>query len=249
MYKIVLIDDGKMIQRSLRGIIESFIEEVEIVGLANNVAQGIEQINLHQPDIVILDIEMPDGTGIDLLKQLDSINFALVFCTTHDGYALQAFKYNAIKYILKPFDIEEVILAIRKAKESLKIKEQSKRVGQLLSFIQDNKSKKEKIVLKTVSDIFVLAIKDIYNCQADGGYTIFMFKNERKITVSNNLKTYESILLQHNFIKTHRSHLVNVNYIERINKKDGGSVILDNSRELPLSNRKRESILEMISKI
>jgi len=247
MYKVLIIDDEKKIQVVLKGIIETFIENVEVVSMAKNVADGVEQILLYKPDIVVLDIEMPDGTGFDLLQQLPGIDFSLIFCTAFNEYAIKAFKYNAIDYILKPFDPEDVITAITKAKENRIIKEQSKQVDKLLSFMHDNKKKNDKIVLKTATDIYVVQINNIYNCQSDGGYTIFMFNDDRKILISTNLKSYEDILYEHGFIKTHKSHLVNTNHIDRVRKKDGGFIVLNNGREIPISSRKRDAIFDAIS--
>lgn len=246
MYKVVLIDDEKMIQKSLKGILDNFVEDVAVVATPMNVAQGVEAIKEHQPDIVFLDIEMPDGTGFDLLKQLPKIDFSLVFCTASNLHAIKAFKYNAIDYILKPFDIKDVVSSVKKAKDSLKMKQQQVSVDQLLSFMQNSKKPKEKLVLKTLSDMFVVPINDIYNCQSDGNYTIFMFKDERKIMVSNNLKSYEPILLQHNFIRVHRSHIININHIDRIQKKEGGTIVLTNGKEIPVSGRRKDAILEAI---
>ncbi|HIP47401.1 MAG TPA: response regulator transcription factor [Lutibacter sp.] len=248
MYKIVLIDDEKMIQKSLKGIIDNFVEDVAVVATPMNVAQGVEAIKKYAPDIVFLDIEMPDGTGFDLLKQLSQIDFSLIFCTASNLHAIKAFKYNAIDYILKPFDIEDVVTAVQKAKDLLKVKQQQINVNQLLSFMQDSNKPKEKIVLKTMSDMFVVRIDEIFNCQSDGGYTIFMFKDNRKIMVSNNLKSYESILLQHNFLRVHRSHMININHIDRIQKKDGGTIVLTNGKEIPISSRRKDAVFEVIGK-
>ncbi len=249
MYKVVLIDDENRISESLKNILETHVANIEVVAIANNVAQGIEQINTHKPDIVFLDIEMPDGTGFDLLKRLSKIDFSLVFCTAYDQYAIEAFKYNAIDYILKPFDVEDVVEAVEKAKENLKIKQLKENVTQLLSFIEESKKTSDKIVLKTVKDIFVVQIDKIYNCQSDGGYTIFKFKDDKEIIVSTNLKNYESILFKHNFIKTHQSHIVNINYIERIRKIDGGFVILKNGREIPISSRKKDAVFNIVTRL
>ena len=249
MYKVILIDDEKIIQKGLKGILDNFVNDVNVVAVAGNVAEGIAQIEKHNPDIVFLDIDMPDGTGFDLLKKLPQINFSLVFCTASNQHAIKAFKYNAIDYILKPLDIEDVVNAVEKAKNTLAIKEKNVSIDQLLSFMQDSQKVKDKLVLKTMSDMFIVQINDIYNCQSDGGYTTFMFKDDNSIVVSNTLKTYESILLQHNFIKTHRSHLVNTEYIKQIHKMDGGFIVLDNDRKIPISSRKRNTVIEAISKL
>lgn len=243
MYKIVLIDDEKKIQNSLKQIIENYAEDVEISGLAFDVKSGIEIINNVSPDIVFLDIEMPDGNGFDLLNQLNNTKFSLIFCTGHNGFAIKAFKYNAIDYVLKPFDIEDVTAAIEKAKKDLKLKQKDISIDSLLSFYKNSQKKESKLILKTATDIYVVQINDIYNCQSEGSYTIFKFENEKTITVSKPLKEYEDILVSHNFIKTHQSHLVNIVHIERFHKKDGAFLILKNGREIPISVRKKEAVI------
>ena len=246
MYKILIIDDEKKIQISLKHIIEEFSsDDIQIVGFANNVETGVETINKFQPDIVFLDIEMPDGTGFDILKQLQNINFSLIFCTGHDGFAIKAFKFNAIDYVLKPFDVEAVASALEKAKENLNLKQKDIAIRQLLNYNKDAKQN-EKIILKTANDVFIVQIANIYNCESDKGYTTFKFEGDKKITVSKNLKEYEEILKIHSFVKTHQSHLVNMNYVERYHKKDGAYLVLKNGRQIPISIRKKESILKAL---
>jgi len=248
MFKVVLIDDEKKIQDSLNHILKNFSKDVEVVGTAYNVETGIEIIKNLQPDIVFLDIEMPDGTGFDLLQQLSNIKFSLIFCTGHDGFAIEAFKYNAIDYVLKPFDIEDVIIAVEKAKENLSLKQKDITIKQLIEF-NNSEKKSEKILLKTATDVFIVQISDIYNCESEKGYTTFKFEGDKKITVSKNLKEYEDLLKKHNFIKTHQSHLVNIHYVERFHKKNGGYIILKNGREIPISTRKKESLLVAIENL
>lgn len=248
MYKIVIVDDEKNIQDSLRYIVEEFSKDVQVVGIANNVVTGLKTIKQQQPDIVFLDIEMPDGTGFDLLKQLSNRNFSLIFCTGHDGFAIKAFKYNAIDYVLKPFDIEGVMLAVEKAKQNLKLKQKDLTIKHLLEY-KKTETKRENLILKTATDVFIVKINDIYNCESEKGYTTFKFEGDKKITVSKNLKEFEEILKKHDFIKTHQSHLVNMNYVERFHKKDGGYLVLRNGREIPISIRKKENILQVLENL
>ncbi len=249
MYKIVIIDDEKNIQNSLKHIIEDYADDVKVFGIAYNVKSGIELIRKVQPDIVFLDIEMPDGTGFDLLEQLTSINFSLIFCTGHNGFAIKAFKYNAIDYVLKPFDIEDVIFSVEKAKENLSLKQKDITIKQLLDFNKVPTNKKDKIILKTATDVFIVKISDIYNCKSDRAYTTFLFEDDKQILVSKPLKEFEEILEQHNFIKTHQSHLVNLKYVERFHKKDGGYLVLTNGRELPIAIRKKEIVLQAMENL
>lgn len=247
MYKTILIDDEKKIKKSLKRIIDEFTEGVEVIGSADGVESGIKIIEKMNPDIVFLDIEMVDGTGFDLLKKLNNINFLLIFCTAFNDFAIKAFKYNAIDYILKPFDIQDVVSAIERAKNNANLNHEKSAIKHLLSSFNKPKEKKtEKLILKTASDIFVVKISDIYNCESESGYTTFKFENEKKIMVSKNLKEYEVILSEHNFIKTHQSHLVNMDHIERFHKKHGGYLILTNNREIPISTRKKEFVLHAL---
>lgn len=249
MYKTAIIDDEINIQNSLKNIITEYCDKVEIIGTAENVAQGIELILNKNPEIVFLDIDMPDGTGFDLLQNLNKWDFSLIFCTAFNEYAIKAFKYNAIDYILKPFDIQDVVSAAQKAVENTTLKQKDSTIKNLLSFYQNEDKKEEKIILKTSSDIYIVKINEIYHCQADGSYTIFNTIDNKKITVSNSLKEYESILKEHNFIRVHQSHLVNLNFIDRIHKTGFTSVVMKNGKEIPISTRKKEALLNALEKL
>lgn len=244
MYRTILIDDEKKAQNSLKKILTEYCPQIEIIDTAQNVSQGVEVINKLKPDIVFLDIEITDGTGFDVLKQINYTNFSLIFCTAHNDFAIKAFRYNAIDYILKPLDFEDVIVATQKAIENLKLKEKDIALKHLLSFYQNEDKKNEKLILKTASDIYVVEIKDIYHCESEGSYTTFYTQSKRKITVSKNLKEYETILKPHNFIRTHQSHLVNLNYIDRLHKASGGYLVMKNGSEVPISTRKREALIK-----
>jgi len=244
MFRTIIIDDEIKAQNSLKKIIDEYCTDIEIIDTANNVSEGIKSIKTNKPQIVFLDIEMPDGTGFDVLKNIDLTNISVVFCTAHNDFAIKAFRYNAIDYILKPLDIDNVISATKKAIASLKLNEKDIAIKHLLSFYQNEDKKNEKIILKTASDIYVVEIKDIIHCESEGSYTTFYTENNKKITISKNLKEYETILKPHNFIRTHQSHLVNLNYIERLHKASGGYLVMKNGSQIPISTRKKESIIK-----
>ncbi|MBN2891060.1 MAG: response regulator transcription factor [Bacteroidales bacterium] len=246
MYRAVIIDDEKNAQSALKKILEEFCDDIIVVDLANNVRSGVELINKVQPQMVFLDIEMPDGTGFDLLEKIKFRDFSLIFCTGHNDFAIKAFKYNAIDYVLKPPDIEDIIAAVDKAKENLNLQQKDVAVKHLLSFYQNADKKNEKIILKTASDIYVVQIQDIYHCESDGSYTVFYTNDNKKITVSKNLKEYESILNSHNFIRIHQSHLINLEYVERLHKADGGYIVMKNGSEIPVSTRKKEALISAL---
>ena len=240
MYNAVIIDDDKNARNALRNILENFSTEISIVAEGKNVADGVNVIKSAHPDIVFLDIEMPDGTGFDVLKQVRPYDFSLIFVTGHNDFAIKAFKFNALDYILKPADIEDVIAAVEKAKQKQSPKMNEMILSQLLSSM--NEQKQKKIILKTSEDIFILNIEDIIRCESDGGYTTFYTKTGQKIMVSKNLKEYESILKNHHFIRTHNSHLVNLNYVSQFRKTDN-MLIMKDSSVIPISVRKKEAVL------
>ncbi len=246
MYKTLIVEDEKKAQNALTRILNNYCENINVIGYADNVKSAVEQIDNMQPDIVYMDIELSDGTGFEVLSQISNMNFSLIFCTGHNEFAIQAFKYNAIDYILKPPDIEEVISSTNKAIDNLNLKQKDTAFKHLLSFYQNADKVNEKIILKTSSDIYIILIQDIYHCESDGSYTTFNTIDDRKITVSKSLKEYESILNTHNFIRPHQSHLVNLNYVQRIHKADGGYLVLKNGKEIPISTRKKESIIKAL---
>ncbi len=241
MYKAVIIDDEQNAQKALINIIDNFCSDIEIVNTAFNVDSGIKLIISENPDIVFLDIEMPDGTGFDLLEKLPARNFSLIFTTGHNDFAVKAFKFNAVDYILKPVDIQEVVNAVKRA---LSIKEKNDSdiiIRQLLESVKEKEQK--KLILKTSEDIYIVNTEDIMRCESDGGYTTFFLKDGNNILVSKNLKEYEKLLKDYNFIRTHNSHLVNLNFVEKYGKTEGGILYLKNGSQIPVSVRKKETVL------
>lgn len=249
MHKAIIIDDEPKAQNSLRLIINEYCNDIEVIDTADGVKSGIELINKIEPEIVFLDIDMKDGTGFDLLEQLPERDFSLIFCTAHNDFAIKAFKYNAIDYVLKPLDIEEIIDAVNRAIENISLKQKDTAVENLLSFYQNKGKKTERIILKTASDIYIVQIQDIYHCNSEGGYTTFHTIDDKKITVSKNLKEYEAILNSHNFIRVHQSHLINLNYVERLHKADGGYVVMKNNEKIPISTRKKEVLINALANL
>lgn len=249
MYKTIIIDDEPKAQNILKKILSEYCTDIEVLDTAFNVATGIDLINKTKPEIVFLDIDMPDGLGFEVIKNVDYKDFSLVFCTAHNDFAIKAFKYNAIDYILKPIDIEDVISATKKAIDNLKLKQKDVALKNLLSFYQNEDKKAEKIILKTASDIYIVDIQDIFHCESEGSYTTFYTLSNRKITVSKNLKEYETLLKPHNFFRTHQSHLVNLNFIERLHKSSGSYLVMKNGIEIPISTRKREALIKAMENI
>ena len=244
MISTLIIDDELNARKIIRGIVETLDQEFTIVGEAHDVKSGLEQIKKHRPELVLLDIDMPDGNAFNLLEKIGKIDFRIIFITAHSDFAIQAFRFSAIDYILKPIVSTELFRALNKAKKTFEMEEVNVKLDALLSNLKSNETKK-KVVLKTSGSILCVDINDIYFCESDGGsYTRFHFKDKSKFLVSKPLKEYDEMLSDFNFFRIHKSYLVNLNKIVSYEKQAGGSVILDNQTELTVSHRRRETFLQ-----
>lgn len=243
MISTLIIDDEINARKIIRGIVETLENEFTIVGEAQDVKSGLEQIAKHKPDLVLLDIDMPDGNAFNLLQKIGKVDFRIIFITAHSDFAIQAFRFSAIDYILKPIVSTELFRALNKAKKTFEMEEVNVKLDALLSNLKSNETKK-KVVLKTLGSILSVDIDDIYFCEAEGGsYTHFHFKDKSKFLVSKPLKEYDEMLSDFGFFRIHKSYLVNLEKIVSYEKQAGGSVILDNQIELTVSHRRREQFL------
>lgn len=245
--KILIIDNEPDIADGLAELLGLFCPEISKVNIEHSIAGGIEAINNLQPDVVFLDVELNEGTGFDLLNQLDEIAFQLIFITAHDKYALNAFRFSAIDFLVKPIDPEALQVAIERAKSGLEKNEIIKQLEVIKETPTNNKEK--KIVLKDSDAIYFVRIADILFCQADGPYTTFHIENSAKIIVSKNLKEYEDLLEPFGFERTHHSYLVNLSKVIRFDKKEGGTLVLEGNHSVFLSVRKKDQVLKKIERL
>lgn len=235
--RTIIIDDEKQIREGIK-ILANNIPNVEIVGEAENIEDGEVLIKSLSPDLVLLDIQLKQNTGFDLLDNLEQKNFHLIFITAYNEYAIKAFKYNAFDYLLKPIDPEELELTIQRLE-----KQQNIQAEQLIEASKKNKEL-QRLVVKTTEQIHILPLDKIVRCEADLGYTHFYMNNGKRILSSKTLKEYNSLLPDDNFIRIHQSHLVNVKYITSYSKK--GIVHLSNNEEVPVSVRKRSLVSDLL---
>ena len=224
----------------------SYAENIQVVKTANSVETAYQAINEYQPDLIFLDIQMPDGTGFDLLKKFDKINFKVIFVTAHQEYAIEAFKYSALDYLLKPLSPANLIAAVKKVEESFNSEELNLKLKTLLSNISEPFKNKKKIVLKTMERIYSVDINDIMRFESDGGYTKVYLVDGKRIMVSKTMKEFEDLLLEANFLRVHNSHIVNMNHLFCFEKTEGHVVMKDDSI-VPVSNRKKEQLLELLN--
>jgi two-component system LytT family response regulator len=247
MTKVLIIDDENRTRDLISKMIQSFDFNLQVFSLGENVQTAIQAIEKVQPDIVFLDIQMPDGTGFDVLKSLKDKKFEVIFITAHEEYAITAIKFSALDYLLKPVDPEELRNAIEKALKTIEIKEQESQFEALQNNILPNS--KKRLVLKTHESVFVVELEQIIRCEADKNYTTFFLTSGKKIVVSKTLKEYEILLSAYNFLRVQQSHLINLDFIERYDKANGGIVVMKDGAEVPLSHAKREQFFNLLDRL
>lgn len=243
--KAVIIDDMSLAIESLQADLKEYLPEIEILDTANSVVSGAKLIKKLKPQLVFLDIEMPDGLGFDLLDLLDEPYPNIIFVTGSNEYAIKAFRYSAIDYILKPADPELLIEAYEKVK--LKSGLSNEQINIAKKSMNDDAA--SQLALNTQDELRIVNIKDIVRCQADSNYTTFYFEDKSKMVVTKSLKEYDKILSPLGFIRSHQSHLVNTHYIESFQKADGGYLLLNDNQMVPVSVRKRSEVMELLKSI
>lgn len=247
MIKALVIDDENRTRDLICKMINSFGLNIEAISGGENVKSGIASIEEHQPAIVFLDIQMPDGTGFDVLKGISEKNFEVIFITAHEEFAIKAIKFSALDYILKPVDADELKATVERALDTIGQKKEEKQFEALQNNMQPNQ--KRKLVLKTQESVHVVDLDSIIRCEADRNYTLFYLVDGKKILVSKTLKDYETLLSGHNFFRVQQSHLVNLEYVARYDKGNGGSVVMRDNAEVPLSPAKRELFFKVLDSL
>lgn len=248
--KALIIDNEEPIRNELKNLILEYCPIIESIDEANGVADGIKAISNIVPDIVFLDVEMGDGTGIDLVKQLNGvITFQLIFITAHNKYAVDAFKLSAIDFLLKPIDSTDLIESVARAEKNIKTKTLNVQLQILQDSLSEIKNDDKKIALKDSDSIYFIKISDIIHCEASGAYTIFHINKHKDILISKGIKEFEDLFQSFGFYRTHHSHLVNLKKVVRFDKADGGMLILENNKQVPVSQRKKESLLDLMDKL
>jgi two-component system, LytTR family, response regulator len=247
--KILVIDNETNIREGIVQLIKNFCPFEAQLFEANGVVTGLKSIAEVNPDLLFLDVELDDGTGMDLLSKLSIINFQVIFVTAHNKYAIDAFRFSAIDFLLKPIDSEELIAAFDRVIKHIKnsfLQDQFQVMQESLTKIT---LKEKKIVLKDSNSIYFVNVTDIIRCESDGQYTEFYIENTKKIVISKSLKEYEEMLESYGFIRPHHSHLININKILRFDKGDGGTLVMQNNDEIPVSHRKKAQILQILDSL
>ena len=239
--RTVIIDDEEKSRKTIKNFIAKYAPELMVLGEADGVETGIELIESIQPELVFLDVQMGDGTGFDLLGRLQFDDFKLIFCTSYEHYAVKAFRFSALDFILKPIDPDIFKSAIERVKKS----NDNKSCRNVLA---QNEKNLTQLALRSAEKITIINLNDIVRCESSINYTQFIMSDGSKIMVTKTLKEYDELLAPHGFIRIHKSHLVNMNAIVRYIKGDGGWIELTDGVKIEVSRRKKDILLEAIEK-
>jgi two-component system LytT family response regulator len=244
MIRANIIDDEQDSRNTVANMLQNYCEGIEVIGQAANVAEGILIITREKPDVVFLDIQMPDGSGFDLLEKLPEITFQVIFVTAHDQYALRAIRFSALDYLLKPVDPQQLMDAVGKIKKKpASFEDITKKINILLR----NKNGIERITLPTFEGLRFVNIKDIVRCESESNYTKFYLITDENILVTRTLKEFEEAFTGLDFVRVHQSHLVNTKYVDRYVKGDGGNIIMADGAEVEVSRRRKDDFLKKMA--
>jgi two-component system, LytTR family, response regulator len=245
--KIFIVDDEFQSRNFLSKCITANHADVQIVGQAANVAEGLAGINDLKPDLVFLDVMLNDETGFDLLAKTGEVNFELIFTTAHDEYAIRAFKFNALDYLLKPIDVEELDAAIEKVKKEKRERNGTPKdvVDNFLNTLNTTNGIEKKIPIPTHNGFQLVPLQEIIYCQSNSNYTHFYLTEKRRITASYTLRHYDELLNEHNFFRAHKSYLINLAHVTQYRKGDGGTIIMSDNMEIELSRRNKDAFIRI----
>lgn len=247
--RAVLIDDEISNLENLRTLLEKHCPRVTIIATAQNVSKAVDVIEEYLPDLVFLDIQMGEQTGFDVLKLLPGRNFEVIFVTAYDQYGIQAVKFAALDYLLKPIDIEELMNAVNKAEDKLARQIQTSQLDFLLQQLKKPETSISKIALQMQSEIRYVTLSEIIRCEADNTYTHFFLSSDETILVSKSLKEYADLLRPNGFLRTHQSHLVNPMYVKSWLKEDGGILLLMSGEKIPVSKPHKETVKQALQRL
>jgi two-component system LytT family response regulator len=247
MLTAILVDDMSDALQFLRRCIETNHPEIEIIGTAQSVVEAAKMLRKSEPDILFLDIILGDGKGFDLLEIFPELQSKIIFVTASDEYAVRAFQFAAIDYVLKPYSDEELGRAIARAKKQ--IQPTTERLTILKETIDAPEKKPKRISLHTLDKIIVVDLADIIRCESDNNNTLFYIKDKKRIFVTRTLKYFAELLKNFGFLRVHQSHLVNLEYISAFIKTDGGYLLLNNGENVPVSVRKKGEVIEILDQM
>lgn len=253
MITAVLIDDDFNLREGMKGLLNRYAPTIQIIGEAESVETGISVIDALNPRVIFLDIQLNDGTGFDILEKLTEKNgkvaSQVIFITAHEQYAIKAFRFSALDFLLKPVDPDELQKVIKKIHETIQKDDTHTHIDLLLENVRKKADNFKRIALSTSEGIHLFEISEIIRCESTDNYTTFYIRNNKPVLISKTLKEYEELLSENGFERIHQSHLINLAHLKSYIKKDGGYVVMADNSQLPISQRKKERLQEILKQI
>jgi two-component system LytT family response regulator len=247
MIRAVIIDDEACFRDMIQLFLVDYFPEIEVVAHADGVEGAVTLLEDCNPDLVFLDIEINGGTGFHVLQKSKNRNFKLIFITAFNDFAIQAIKFSAIDYILKPINEFEFKAGVERAIQEIEKHEAQSPIDNLFNNYSGSQNK--RLVLKTLTEIHLVDTDQVVRCEADNAYTTFVLLDGEKVVVSKGLGEYVDLLKDFGFVRTHQSHLVNLKYLKKISKSDGGFLILKDNSKVPISVRQKQQLFETLNKL
>lgn len=243
--RALIVDDEELARKNLEFLLADYCPSVEVVGMASNVREAKAFLAKESIDLLLLDIEMPNGSGFDLLESIkQDINFKIIFITAYHEYALKAFKYSAVDYLLKPINPEELSASIDKVTPG-EDSESVEKIDALIENIQRRGEHLDKIALPSMEGLHFVNLDEIIYCESQDNYTQFFLTDGRRIMVSKTIKHFEEMLDEDRFYRVHRSNIINLKYIDKYVKGEGGYIVMKQGPRIPVSRRRKESFLQL----
>jgi len=248
MLRTIIIDDEAHQRLAIERMVKTYCPKLNVVAQADSVQSGLTAIKEHKPDLVLLDIQMGDGTGFDLLNKFQTVDFKVIFITAYDQFAVKAFRFSALDYLLKPLHPDDLVRAVAKISE---VGQQDFHVqlANLKEHLDSADRDQKKIVIKTHEYIHLVPVNDILYCQSESSYVTFFLRNNIEIVTSASLKDYDEILSGSGFFRVHKSYLVNLKFVRRLEKAQGGFVFLEGDVKIPVAVRKRPELFQKFERL
>jgi len=248
MIRAIIVDDELNARENLSFLLSEHCSGVQVVATADNVSDAVHAIRDHNPDLIFLDIEIGEGSGFDVLERISGSQAEVIFTTAFNQYAIKAFKFSAVDYLLKPIDISDLKDSVSRAEQRIKQNHISQSLESLMNNLSENNRKLRKIGLPVQGGVQYFPLEEIVRLQSQSNYTTFYLTHSREFLVSKTLKEYDEMLSEQGFVRVHQSHLINVDHISQYQKADGGYVILTDGSNVPLSKNYKDNFLSAINK-
>lgn len=247
MIRTILVDDEPRGLFALQQMLSTYCPAIKVVAQCSHADQAKQMIELHEPQLVFLDISLPGKNSFDMLEEMESVNFEIIFVTAHDDYVLKAFHYSAIDFLVKPIDEDLLMDAVRRAQKRIERDAMSQNIGTLLfNLNKKNGSQPMKLCIPSLKGFQVVELQDILYCEASGSYTTFYFQQQPSICSARPIFEYENLLADSGFFRVHKSFLVNLQHIREYQRGEGGTVVLTNNKEIEVSRRKKDAFISCI---